>query len=62
VTSSTFSGNSASGYGGGIYNSGGTLAVSSSTFSSNSASGFGGTLITFSNGALTASNSLFSGN
>ncbi|MDW8392512.1 MAG: hypothetical protein RMK84_20585, partial [Oscillochloridaceae bacterium] len=42
VTNSTFSGNSAAGLGGGIYNDGGTLTVTNSTFSGNSASAGGG--------------------
>ena len=42
MSNSTFSGNSASYDGGGIYNYGGTLTVSNSTFSGNSADGYGG--------------------
>ena len=49
---------SASGNGGGIYNSG-TLTVSNSTFSGNSA-GYGGGI--YNSGTLTVSNSTFSGN
>ena len=37
MSNSTFSGNSADGGGGGIFNCGGTLTVSNSTFSGNSA-------------------------
>lgn len=42
VTNSTFSGNSATGGGGGIYNLEGTLTVTNSTFSGNSAASGGG--------------------
>ena len=63
VTSCTFSGNNASGYGGGIANMGSsTLTVGSSTFSSNSAVGGGGGIYSASSTTLTVSNSTFSGN
>ena len=68
MTSSTFSGNSASGNGGAIDNgdNGGTGAatVGDSTFSGNTASDFGGAIDNGagSTGALTATASTFSGN
>ena len=60
VTGSTFSGNSAGAYGGGISNFRGTVTVARSTFSGNSA-GYGGG-ISSSYGTLTVTNSTFSGN
>jgi hypothetical protein len=59
VTNSTFSGNSASFQGGGIFN-GGTLAIANSTFYGNSAGSEGGGI--FNGGTLTVTNSTFSGN
>jgi hypothetical protein len=62
VTNSTFSGNSADGSGGGIYNaSNGTLTVTNSTFSDNSAN-TGGGIYNNVDGMLTVTNSTFSGN
>ena len=64
VTNSTFSGNSAGLYGGGIFNqSGGTLTVTNSTFSGNStsASGSDGGGI-YNAGTLTVESSTFSAN
>ena len=61
MSNSTFSGNSASYDGGGIYNcNSGTVTVSNSTFSGNSASYGGG--IRNNDGTVTVSNSTFSGN
>lgn len=63
VSNSTFTGNSATSSGGGIYNLGlndKTLAVSNSTFSDNSAGGGGG--IYTIGGTMTVSDSVFSGN
>ncbi|MGD0073656.1 MAG: choice-of-anchor Q domain-containing protein, partial [Candidatus Binataceae bacterium] len=59
VTNSTFSGNSACDFGGGIASSG-TLTVTNSTFSGNSAVDGGGGIAT--NGTATVTNSTFSGN
>ena len=64
VTNSTFSGNSAGGSGGAIYNAG-TLTVTNSTFSGNSAPAarrrHGGAIFN-DGGTLTVTNSTFSGN
>ena len=60
VTNSTFSGNTGSFGGGGIYNLGGDLTVANSTFSGNSADRGGG--IYNAGGTLTVANSAFSGN
>ncbi|NOT55931.1 MAG: hypothetical protein HOP18_15135 [Deltaproteobacteria bacterium] len=62
VSNSTFSGNSATFEGGGIFNGpAGTVAVSNSTFSGNSADSDGGGIFN-SFGTVTVSNSTFSGN
>jgi len=63
VQNSTFSGNSAPGlpgFGGGIFNNGGTVTVTNSTFTGNSAADGGG--IYNGNGTFTVTNSTFSGN
>jgi hypothetical protein len=62
ITNSTFSGNSANEFGGGLANeNGGTVSISTSTFSGNSApNGVGGGL--YNNGTVTISTSTFSGN
>ena len=60
VSNSTFSGNSASTDGGGIYNDGVSLTVTNSTFSGNSAGSSGGGI--YNSGAATITNSTFSGN
>jgi CSLREA domain-containing protein len=63
VTSCTFSGNNASGYGGGIANvDSSTLTVSSSTFSGNNASGYGGGIANMDSSTLTVGSSTFSSN
>jgi hypothetical protein len=63
VSNSTFSGNSASDAGGGLYNDGtGTLTVSNSTFSANLAQGVGGGGGLENWGTLTVSNSTFAAN
>ena len=59
VTNSTFSGNSADGSGGAIFNGVGTLTITNSTFSGNSA-GIGGALR--NNGIASVTNSTFAGN
>ncbi len=59
VSSSTFSGNSAVNFGGGIHNTG-SLIVSNSTFLDNSAS-FGGGISTYG-GTVTVTDSIFSSN
>jgi predicted outer membrane repeat protein len=67
VTNSTFTGNSTSGNGGGIFSTG-TLTVTNSTFSANSASGGGGSggggifSTSTGGGTLTVTNSILSGN
>jgi predicted outer membrane repeat protein len=61
VINSTFSDNSATFSGGGIYSVDGAVDVSSSTFSDNSSSGGGG-IFNGRYGTLTVSNSTFSGN
>ena len=62
VSDSTFSGNSASADGGGIY-SHGTLTVSNSTFSGNAAAAAGAAAAaSMALGTLTVSNSTFSDN
>jgi CSLREA domain-containing protein len=67
VTNSTFTGNSTSGNGGGIFSTG-TLTVTNSTFSANSASGGGGSggggifSTSTGGGTLTVTNSTLSGN
>jgi CSLREA domain-containing protein len=61
VTNSTFSGNSATSAGGGIFSLGGTTTVTNSTFSGNSANFAGGGIASFG-GTLTVTNSTFSGN
>ncbi|ABU58935.1 beta strand repeat-containing protein [Roseiflexus castenholzii] len=61
----TIANGSIGGFGGGIYNNGGTLTVINSTFSANSASGpwgGGGGIYNASGGTLTVTNSTFSGN
>jgi predicted outer membrane repeat protein len=58
VTNTTFSGNSASEFGGGIDNKG-TLTVTNSTLAGNSAAGGGGIL---NDGTLRVTNSTLSGN
>jgi hypothetical protein len=58
VTNSTFSGNTASGIGGGIYNAG-TATVTASTFSSNTAGEAAGI---YNGQTLTLTNSTFAGN
>ncbi len=62
ITGTTFSGNSASGAGGGLYNtvSTGTVTITNSTFSNNSAGDGGG--VSNSVGTVTITNSTFSGN
>ena len=61
VTNSTFSGNSAGLYGGGIYNVNGTVTVVNSTFSNNSAGSFGGGIF-INSGTVKVNNSTFSAN
>ena len=61
VTNSTFSGNSAAIYGGGIYNVNGTVTVVNSTFSNNSAGSFGGGIF-INSGTVKVNNSTFSAN
>ncbi|MCB0255027.1 MAG: hypothetical protein KDI55_14995 [Anaerolineae bacterium] len=60
VNNSIFSGNSTTGYGGGIRNDHGTLNVNNSIFSGNSSTGLGGGI--YNNGTVTLSNCTFSGN
>ena len=63
LNESTLSGNSASiGFGGAIYNAGGTVTVSGSTVSDNSAEGGLGGAIYNAGGTVTVSNSTFSAN
>ncbi|MBE3066571.1 MAG: hypothetical protein IMZ73_03930, partial [Chloroflexi bacterium] len=59
ISKSTFSGNSAGGYGGGISNNG-TLIVTSSTFAGNSSMDGGGGILNM--GTLTVTSSTFAGN
>ena len=61
VTNSTFSGNSAGVYGGGIYNVNGTVTVVNSTFFNNSAGAYGGGIL-INSGTVKVNNSTFSGN
>jgi predicted outer membrane repeat protein len=61
VTDSTFSGNTATDYGGGIFNYDGTLTVTNSTFSGNTTESVGGGIYNYT-GPLTVTNSTFSGN
>ncbi|MGC2544486.1 MAG: MBG domain-containing protein, partial [Silvibacterium sp.] len=61
VTNSTFAGNSATGPGGALGNQG-TLVASDDTFSANSAANGGGGILNYSNGTVTLTNSIFSGN
>ena len=61
VTNSTFSGNSAAIYGGGIYNVNGTVTIVNSTFSNNSAGSFGGGIF-INSGTVKVNNSTFSAN
>ncbi len=61
LTNSTISGNTATGSGGGIYNSLGTLTLTNSTISGNTANFYGGGIFN-SGGTLTLTDSTISGN
>lgn len=60
ISGVTITGGNTAGWGGGIYNSGGTLAVTNSTITSNASDGFGGGI--FNNGTVTVTNSTITGN
>ncbi|MDP1546375.1 MAG: Ig-like domain-containing protein [Anaerolineales bacterium] len=62
VTNSTFSGNTATYFGGGIYNAGSTVSISNSTFSGNQSTANSGGGIYNSTGSLTITDSTFSSN
>lgn len=62
VNNCTFSGNSASDYGGAIENYGGTMTVTGCTFTGNTADANGGAIENCYGGSLTVNNSTFIGN